>query len=197
MNLLDECSKEEIQNRTIDISSFECGDDYIVVCGELHDRRLVPTVSLEGKPRPATSVHHMRICIKVSIRTLMIEDIEAELPAIPHEECAEMHRTLSGIKGLTLSPGFTRQVKNQLGGRSGCIHLTTLLLAMAPAAIQGFWVHNDRKPGRRRVSRELMENYLIDTCKVWRREGPLVTKVAETAGIDLEEEVDKQRYRKS
>jgi hypothetical protein len=42
-----------------------------------------------------------------------------------------------------------------------------------------------------------MENYLIDTCKVWRREGPLVTKVAETAGIDLEEEVDKQRYRKS
>lgn len=191
MKLLDECTQAKIQNRTIDISSFECGDDFIVVCGELHDRRLVPTVTLEGEPRPPTSVHHMRICMKVSTRTLTIDDIEAELTAIPHEECAEMHRTLSRIRGLTLSPGFTRNVKNQLGGRSGCIHLTTLLLAMAPAAIQGFWVHNDRKPGRRRVSRELMEKYLIDTCKVWRREGPLVKKVAEAAGIHLNEQGDK------
>ena len=186
MRLLADCKQRKIQSRNIDIASYECGDDHIVVCGELHDRRLVPTVTLEGKPRPPASVHHMRICMKVSIQSLTIEDIEAELPEIPHEECAEMYRTLEGIKGLTLSPGFTRKVKTQLGGRNGCIHLTTLLLAMAPAALQGFWVHNDRKPERRRVSKGLMERYLIDTCRVWRHEGPLVKKIAAAAGISLD-----------
>ncbi len=187
MRLLDDCKQGKIQSRNIDIASYECGDEHIVVCGELHDRRLVPTVTLEGKPRPAASVHHMRICMKVSIQSLTIEDIEAELPEIPHKECAEMYRTLEGIKGLTLSPGFTRKVKTQLGGRKGCIHLTTLLLAMAPAALQGFWVHNDRKPERRRVSKELIERYLIDTCRVWRQDGPLVKKIAAAAGISLDD----------
>jgi len=192
MKLLDECDARKIQSRDIDIASYECGDDHIVVCGELHDRRLVPTVTLEGKPRSASSVHHMRICIKVSAQSLAIEEIEAELPEIPHVECAEMHATLAGIRGLTLSPGFSAEVKRQLGGRSGCIHLTTLLLAMAPAALQGFWVHNDRKPERRRVSRELMERYLIDTCRVWRREGPLVKQIATAAGISLDDHNENQ-----
>lgn len=187
MTLLDECKNRKIQSRNIDIASYECGDDHIVVCGELHDRRLVPTVTLEGKPRPAASVHHMRICIKVETQSLTIEDIEAELPEIPHEECAGMHRSLAVIKGLTLSPGFTREVKKRLGGRNGCIHLTTLLLAMAPAALQGFWVHNDRNPERRRVSRQLMERYLIDTCRVWRRDGPLVNKIAAAAGVSIDD----------
>ena len=192
MRLLADCKHRKIQSRKIDIASYECGDDHIVVHGELHDRRLVPTVTLEGKPRPAASVHHMRICMKVSIQSLTIEDIEAELPEIPHEECAEMYRTLEGIKGLTLSPGFSRKVKTLLGGRSGCIHLTTLLLAMAPAALQGFWVHNDRKPERRRLSRELLENYLIDTCWVWRHEGPLLKKIASTAGVSLDDRDESQ-----
>jgi hypothetical protein len=192
MKLLDECEKQKIQSRDIDISSYEYDDRHIVVCGELHDRRLIPTVTLDGKPRPASSVHHMRICIKVSTRTLSIEEIEAELPVTPHEECSGMHRSLTKIRGLTLTPGFTSKVKKLLGGRSGCIHLTTLLLAMAPAALQGFWVHNDRKPERRRLSRELLENYLIDTCWVWRHEGPLLKKIASTAGVSLDDRDESQ-----
>ena len=193
MKLLNECKERKIQNRNIDIASYECGDDHIVVCGELRDRRMISTVAFDGKTRPPTTVHHMRICIKVSTRSLTIEEIEAELPETPHDECAAMHRTLAGIKGLTLSPGFTAKVKRQLGGRQGCIHLTTLLLAMAPAALQGFWVHNDRKPERRRVSRELMDQYLIDTCWVWRREGPLVKKIATAAGISLDDRPESGR----
>ena len=62
---------------------------------------------------------------------LAAEEIEAELPRVPHEECAGMHRTLEEIKGFTLSRGFSSRVRKKIGGRSGCIHLTTLLLAMA------------------------------------------------------------------
>jgi hypothetical protein len=176
----------KIQSRSIEIASYECDDEHIVVCGQLRDRRLVRTYTLDGAPREPAAVHHMRICMKVDVRTLAIEEIEAELPRVPHDECAEMHRTLEEIEGFTLTRGFSAKVRKKLGGRSGCIHLTTLLLAMAPAALQGYWVHNDRKPERRKISGEHLEHYLIDTCRVWRREGPLVEKIAAAAGIRVE-----------
>ena len=179
--------KAKLQSRSIEITSYECDDEHIIVCGELRDRRLVKTYSLEGTPREAAAVHHMRICMKVAVGTLVIEEIEAELPRTPHEECVDMYRTLQEIKGFTLSRGFSSRVRKKIGGRSGCIHLTTLLLAMAPAALQGYWVHNDRNPQRRRISGEHLEHYLIDTCRVWRREGPLVEKIATAAGLCVKE----------
>jgi hypothetical protein len=192
---LDAGKDEKIQSRDVQIATYEWDDAHIVVCGELCDRRRVPTYFLDGTPRPAAVVHHMRICIKVDVRTLVIEEIEAELPQIPHEECAEMHQTLAGIKGMTLAPGFSSKVKGKLGGTRGCIHLTTLLLAMAPAALQGYWVHNDRDPSRRRISETHLEKYLIDTCRVWRREGPLVRQIAAAAGITSVDGKDKIRRR--
>ncbi|KPJ78248.1 MAG: hypothetical protein AMJ54_04580 [Deltaproteobacteria bacterium SG8_13] len=187
MKMTPACTGCKIQSRSIDISSFECDDEHIVVSGELCDRRLVPTTDLKGNPNEAGVVHQLRICMKVATRTLVIEEIEADMQHFPHEECAGMHRSVEAIRGLTLSPGFSSRVKKKVGGRNGCIHLTTLLLAMAPAALQGYWVHNDRKPERRQISGKHLEQYLIDTCRVWRREGPLVKMVSETAGIDLPE----------
>jgi hypothetical protein len=96
-----------------------------------------------------------------------------------------VQHSLDSIKGLQLKRGFTSEVRKRVGGRKGCIHLTTLLLAMAPAALQGYWAQHDRKPEKRRVSEEMLEHYLIDPCRVWRREGPLVDHIAATAGIDL------------
>jgi hypothetical protein len=185
MKLNSACRGDEIQRRSIDIISSECDDAHIVVCGELCDRRLVPTTDLNGNPREPNVVHQLRICMKVAIGTLTIEEIEAEMLHVPHQECTEMNRTVDGIRGFTLSPGFSSRVRKILGGRNGCIHLTTLLLAMAPAALQGYWVHNDRLPERRRISGDHLEHYLVDTCRVWRREGPLVKHIAEAAGVEL------------
>lgn len=140
---------------------------------------------MEEGLRKAGIVHHMRICLKVDISSLTIADIEVELPATPKEECGELRKSLETIKGLTMTSGFTSNVKSRVGGRKGCIHLTTLLLTMAPAVLQGYWVHGDRDPKRRNISSEHMEKYLIDTCHVWRREGPLVKKIAGKLGITL------------
>ena len=192
MNMSTDNGGRKIQRRNIDITSAECGDTHILVCGELSDHRLVPTTDLKGKPRKAGVVHQLRISIKVEIRTLTIEDIEAQMLHFPHEECSQMHRCVDKIKGMTLSPGFSSQVRKKLGGRRGCIHLTTLLLAMAPAALQGYWVHGDRRPERRRITGDHLEQYLVDTCRVWRSDGPLVSYVAEAAGVDLPDVADKE-----
>ena len=94
--------------------------------------------------------------------------------AAPHaDQCRATLKSLDKIKGFTISPGFTGRVKKSIGGVAGCVHLTTLLLAMAPAAIQGSWVNIADRPVEKAVSSDLMQQYLIDTCQVWRRQGPL------------------------
>lgn len=72
-----------IQRRCIDITSFQNDDAHIVVCGELHGRRPVPTTDLQGNPRAADTVHLLRIRMKVAVGILTIEQIEADMPRTP------------------------------------------------------------------------------------------------------------------
>ena len=177
MKLLETCKNQRIQDRNIDISSYSYDDDHIVVSGELLDRRLVATFSSAGERREPGIVHHMQICMKVETASLSIVEIEARMAEVPHDECPRMVSSVEKIQGLTISPGFTSIVKKRLGGLNGCIHLTTLLLSMAPAVMQGYWTHGHRNVHPPKVSDDELEQYLVDTCWVWRREGPLVGKV--------------------
>jgi hypothetical protein len=51
---------------------------------------------------------------------------------------------------------------------------------MAPAAVQGYWAHYSRKPVDKDVSSDSMKQFLVDTCWVWRKEGPLFKKLVKT-----------------
>ena len=85
-----------------------------------------------------------------------------------------MENSLDKIKGLTIAPGFTSKVKKIAGGTKGCVHLTTLLLSMAPAVLQGYWIFESRGNQGNEESTFEIEKYLIDTCWAWRKDGPLV-----------------------
>ena len=84
-----------------------------------------------------------------------------------------MENSLNEIKGLNIAPGFTSKVKKIAGGIKGCVHLTTLLLSMAPAALQGYWIFEARGKDRKENSEFDIEKYLFDTCWAWRKEGPI------------------------
>jgi hypothetical protein len=185
MSLFDQCQTEKIQNRQIDIVTHTDGDGHILVRGELHDRRLVPTCTIDGRWRQPGSVHHMHICLKVATETLTIASAEARMTQTPHPQCESIATSMTSIAGLRLVPGFSARVRRRLGGPKGCIHLTTLLLAMAPAALQGYWTQNDRDPERRRISKAHLERYLVDTCHVWRRDGDLLAELAQKTGIEM------------
>jgi len=84
------------------------------------------------------------------------------------------HVRVFKYKGLTIAPGFTSKVKQIAGGKKGCVHLTTLLLSMAPAVLQGYWIFESRKKHINENSVLDIEKYLVDTCWAWRKDGPLV-----------------------
>ena len=175
MEHLDTDSLEKIHNRNLNISSYIVDDEHILITGELKEGNLITVYERSGEPIEPNIFHHMQIQLLVKSSELKIVDIHVKIPGAPHDDiCREMENSLDEIKGLNIAPGFTSKVKKIAGGIKGCVHLTTLLLSMAPAALQGYWIFEARKEHRSENSEFDIGEYLIDACWAWRKDGPLV-----------------------
>jgi hypothetical protein len=176
MGLDNQYKGRKIHARNIEISTYEYDDENIVVEGELKEDALI-AIYISGEKHQPHTVHNMVIRMLIECSSLTIKEINVEMPGIPYDECIETSNSLDMLKGLRISPGFTSKVKKSLKGNKRCVHLTTLLLAMAPAAMQGFWVYSAREPGGNGVSSDMIKDYLIDSCWVWRGDGELVSRL--------------------
>jgi len=177
MHSLEQRKGDKIHTRNMEISTYDGGDNHIIVEGRLRDDRLVSTYHISGKKRPPQNVHHMIVRMCIECASLSIKEVHVDMPGVPHEECDQLAESLQKLEGIRIVPGFTSRVKKLLGGKQGCLHLTTLVLAMAPAIMQGFWAFRSRTPEIGKISPELVEKYLLDTCWVWRKEGPLAEQL--------------------
>ncbi len=181
MNSCEPIPGEKIHTRHIDVSTYSVGDNSVIVEGILQDDRLIPYYRMTGEKHPPHTVHRMIIRMRVSGDDLTIAEIESRFDDFPQAECPQTAGCLSDLNGWKIAPGFTQKVKTLLSGRNGCAHLTALLLAMAPAAVQGYWSNRARKPQDKAIPADIMDQFLIDTCWVWRREGPLAQKLLTAA----------------
>lgn len=173
MTRLEKLKQAPVHTRQIQIDTYACGHDSIIVEGELKDDRLLPYYRLSGEKCDPHTVHRMIIRMQVSGPDLKIADIESEFHQFPRDECPETAASLEQLKGWKIAPGFTGKIKAALGGKAGCVHLTALLLSMASAAVQGFWSNRARTPIKEPISPAIMDQFLVDTCWVWRKDGPL------------------------
>jgi hypothetical protein len=168
--------KQRLHTRKIDITTYEDTPDSVVVEGILKDDRLLESYRIAGERIPPGTFHHMVVRIKVRGFQLIIEEIEVEMPTVPHDICLETLRCLEPVKGMSITPGFTSKVKSLVGGSKGCNHLLALLTAMAPAAVQGAFSAKAREPLDQETGALIALKRLKDTCWVWRDKGPLIEK---------------------
>ena len=169
---------KKIHNRNLDISSYIVNDKQILIVGELKERNLVTIYKKPDEPREPKIFHHMQIQLLIEGTALTIKDVCVKMPSTPHNEiCREMEKSLDEIKGLDIAPGFTSKIKKIAGGIKGCAHLTTLLLSMASAAVQGYWIFEARTVHRSDKPNLDIEKYLFDTCWAWRKDGPLAKNI--------------------
>ncbi len=174
---------DRAHERTITITTHEAGRDRVVVEGRLVDNRLNEYYLVTGEKRPPGEIHHMAVRLLIETKGFIIEDVEVDLMHVPREECREMRNSLEGIRGERIMKGFSARMRALVGGTGGCTHLLTLLLAMAPAALQGIFSSRARKPVD--VSSllsdpsrtEFFVGTLLDTCYVWRGDGPAMKKL--------------------
>jgi hypothetical protein len=171
--MLNSLKRRKIHCRNIKVSTYETDTEDLIVEGILKDDLLISHYDSSGAKCPPNTVHHMVVRILIGTASFQIDDIEVEMPAFPHKGCDETAKSLDQIKGMKIAPGFTDKVKNMLGGTRSCSHLKTLVLSMASAAVQGFWVHMTKERGSGGKTPDLMHRYVVDTCWVWRKDGPL------------------------
>jgi len=166
---------EKLHTRKIEVTTYAYDEERIIVEGSLLDDRFGETHTIAGETLPRGVMHHMMILLLVNCSNLLIEDVDTDLKSVPREACRETIDCLGRIKGMTISKGFTARVKKMAGGNKGCIHLLELILAMAPAVFQGFTAHQSKKsPNFDSDQEKAMIQSLLNTCHVWREDGPLM-----------------------
>lgn len=167
-------------SRNISIDAFEEGPDRFVLRGSLTDQRHLPYRQyLSGEIREPGVIHNMEIEVEISIPELRILSAQARMEAVPNEDCREIRDSINKIVGLSISRGFTKKVRDLLGESRGCLHLTNLVLVMGSAAAQALWTFYSSRKERERTRRfkDLDAGLLLNSCWLWRPEGPYAAKL--------------------
>jgi hypothetical protein len=169
--------KKLVHNREISIRTSDLGSHTILVEGSLIDHRYRPMQN-EGLEEPEL-VHHMVIRLKVKGPGMLIEQAEATMPHHPREECPEMLPWVRNLEGLQIAPGYSMKVKKTIGGTKGCAHLTSLVIAMGESAVQGYWAAYEAERKRGGLREQTIKKF-INTCHLWKEDGPIVKGLRET-----------------
>lgn len=190
---------EKIHSRDISITTYPSGEDAVIVEGILLEKRLQDYYILTGETKRAGILHHMIIRMRIKGPEKMITDIEVEMPGIPRDGCADLINCLKPVEGMTLTSGFTQKVLAIAGGIKGCFHLVSLLLAMAPAATQGYYAYSSRRPMElKNVSPEVMLKAIpVNSCGMWKEDGPLVRDILKKLEEIIKENKENNRNQKN
>ncbi len=170
--------KEIVHSRDISIRTFDLGGNRILVEGRLKDHRHRP----KGKEAVQGSflVHDMVVRLTVKGPEMIIDGLEAEMPHHPRQSCTDVLPWMQRLVGERIVSGFTQKVKELVGNSKGCAHLTSLLLTLGPAAVQGFWAAYG--VDSRQISwGDPRIRMVVNTCYLWRDDGPLVQQLKATA----------------
>jgi hypothetical protein len=170
--------KKLVHTREISMRTSDLGGHTILVEGSLIDHRYRARRS--EVTEECELVHHMVIQLKVKGPTMVIEQAEASMPHHPRKECTEVLPWIRKLEGLEIAPGYSVKVKRIVGGVRGCAHLTSLVISMGESAVQGYWtayVEETRKTG---LPEQTIKKF-INTCHLWKEDGPIVRELRETS----------------
>jgi hypothetical protein len=104
-----------------------------------------------------------------------ILECAASLSGTPFPGCSATVAGAPTLQGLSVTKGFTAAALERIGGAAGCAHLMALVIALTPVipqasgALAGFLKLSPEQKLRNRAS-----NSQVDSCHMWRSDGPLV-----------------------
>ena len=170
-----EITREELHWRRIDMRGFRRSDGLFEVEGTVTDRKPHSFEPVSGgRAVPAHQpIHHMGVRL-VFDETMLVHDVQTFTDAAPYTECPEGGRALETLKGLRMTGGWSKEVRNRLGGERSCTHLMELLSPLATVAFQSLSMVNS---GRALRLDENGRPLKIDSCYAYGAERQLVQKL--------------------
>ena len=181
-----------IHTRRYEVRAFRMSDDRFLLRGVVCDEK-PPGLYIENDPDPLW-MHLMIVDLEIVYPTFAIEKASAEFKNHPHLGCTNITDHYKKLEGMSISRGFNAKVRELFGSSRGCTHITALLSAMAPVAIQTGWsmrVGSAFSGDQAKESLDTLEEQrlkkfasTINTCHMWDENGELVSAVR--TGDDIE-----------
>jgi hypothetical protein len=160
-------AREEFHTRRLEIKGYRRSDGLWDIEGHLTDSR---PFAHEGRAA-GEPIHDLWVRLTIDA-AFLVHKAEAFTERGPYDACPLTNAGFAALAGLRIGPGWNRQARERVGGRTGCTHLYEMLGQMATAAMQTLWGAEEGEIRRRPDGRPSV----VDTCYAWRADGPVVQR---------------------
>ena len=165
-------SRQLIHSRKINSNGYLRDDGLWDIEAILMDTKNYPFASIErGELEVGEPVHHMKIVLTLDNEFNIVAAI-AETLAAPFNICASVPEKFSQLVGITIGPGWMKQVNVHLGGTEGCTHLNEMLKVIATTAFQTVVPYLTQK----KQGAKIVHPMVINSCRGWAADGEVVQK---------------------
>ena len=158
--------------RDIALRGYRRADGLFDVEAHLVDTKTYPIPNAHrGEIPPGEPLHGMWMRLTVD-EEMVVVSCEAATDFAPYGICPQAAPNFARLAGVRIGPGFSRAVRERVGGTTGCTHLREVLGQMATVAFQTLY------PVRRKKEREAVGSAvpspLIGTCLAYAPDSPVV-----------------------
>ncbi|HEY8610526.1 MAG TPA: DUF2889 domain-containing protein [Roseomonas sp.] len=176
MPLSPPAEREDLHRRAITMHGYRRADGLFDIEGHLVDTKTYPFANLDrGTIAPGEALHEMWIRLTVDDDLLVIA-CEAATDASPYAICPQAAPNFAALEGVRIGPGFTRAVKERVGGAHGCTHLREMLAQMATVAFQTIYPVRRKREADDPAAAEAARNRMVGTCLAYAPDSPIVTE---------------------
>lgn len=161
--------REEKHVRETICRGYRRADGYWDIEAEILDVKNEALANVErGAPIPAGEpIHKMHVRLTID-ESYLIHKAEVAFENAPFAICGGIAPVFSALEGMTIGPGFLREIRERFGGTLGCTHVVDLMRPLAVIAWQTLLPHALEKgeTGAR----------IFDTCHALATDGSLVAR---------------------
>lgn len=180
MPLSPPAARAPLHERRLTIDGFEREDGLYDLEGRIVDTKTYAYDSdWHGRVEPGTPVHDMSIRLTIDNR-MKVHGVETVTDRSPFPPCHEAAVNYEALVGLTIGPGWTRALRQRVGGTAGCTHITELLSQVATVAFQTMVKKRQEQSRKRTVDgvsdQSRARPMMIGACHAFAVDGPVVKR---------------------
>ena len=176
--------RKQLHTRTIICDGFEREDGLWDIEASMTDiKHYAFENKFRGTVEPGVPLHEMYLRLTLN-DDLVIQEIETHIDNFPFATCPNIEVDYQKLIGVKIGVGWRRAIKERVGGKLGCTHVTELLQPLATVTIQTLMPVLFKRRAAEAKAREAggdkkkSRPLLIDSCHSWASDGPNIKEFA-------------------
>lgn len=176
MSLSTPATRQHLHTRTVTCQGFRRDDGLWDIEGHITDVKTYPFPNdHRGTIEPDDPIHDMWIRLTLD-NDFVVRAVEAVTDKGPFGVCGAITPSFQQLVGLRIGLGWTRAVKERLGGVAGCTHLVELLGPVATTAFQTIYPVLSRERVKAGKPEARSRPPMLDTCHALAADGDIVKR---------------------